>query len=214
MERSASVMTQTHSFLWVGAGNPQTFTQRDLILAAVEGTELSPVTSRMTSQIVEGVSLASSSSFKAPGVATTRPRGRGASSSPPRVEDDPRGLWSDVRVPSLGGCSARQDSLGTLAASSSLGPIRPHLPRASSENQPWTVAPERLPATPGPTCASHLVDQVVLPLQQPRCSPALPGPPWRSPQARATHRLPLPLQPRLDALAVEGVRRWPSRGGR
>jgi hypothetical protein len=42
----------------VGAEDAIALAQGDLVLAAVEGTELSPVTSRVTGQIVEGVPTA------------------------------------------------------------------------------------------------------------------------------------------------------------
>ena len=55
-ERSASVMIQTlPAWDLVGAEDPVALAQGDLVLAAVEGAQLSPVARRVASQVVEGV---------------------------------------------------------------------------------------------------------------------------------------------------------------
>jgi hypothetical protein len=59
----------------VRAEDPQTFTQRYLVLTAIEGTEVSPVACGMASQIVEGVPSALPKEIQGPRSGQDPPEG-------------------------------------------------------------------------------------------------------------------------------------------
>ena len=136
MERSASVMTQTRSLSYrVGAEDPVALAQGDLVLAAVEGAQLSPVARGVASQQVEGVLPRLREQLQGPRSGHDPPEGERRPHRPLLALKAILGAFEAMFGPLTSTPSLRdRPHWGTLAASSSSGPIRPHLLRASSEN--------------------------------------------------------------------------------